>query len=380
MARLRSRCYIHSGKPPFQRIAGPIFASTISRRWGLSDPTSSRLTVAGDNIFEGWIRPGMVWFIDDSDYGEVPWAGFVAPQSVPLNADSLDINLIGPKKALLEIELAVKLPIYASKAYAVQRVIEAAQTRHGAIHPGIIDASSGAAIPMDVRGETISDFINTLTNETGNSEWRERVEIVSGGEELKFYLDFGTLKHPTNIRLGRSDLVDGLFIRSRVPTSLTLLGESFGFEERVAATVSSNPASLPAEPSPQTISITEIDSESLRDIISVGPGSQYHITQISERLSGDLQEVARQRHQELMDHVEEFILTVDMTRISPQKLRLGDVFHLDIPDWGKPLNRSVSVDLHLYLTEIDSERGERKLYCRTVQPEHLRTEQEEAAP
>lgn len=378
MARVRTRCYVHSSVPPFQRIAGPIFVSSPDRTWGLSEPSQARITVAGADINEEWIRPGMCWVVDDSSLGEPIWAGFVSSQVIPLTADNLDIELIGPKKAMLEIEFAVRLPINATRAYVIRQAIEAAQVRHGGILPGNIDATEGAAVPMDVRGETISDFIDTLHDETGLAEWRERVEPLYGGDELVFYLDFGKLQRKTDIVLGRRDLVDGLFVRERVPASLTLMGSNVGFEQRESATVALESGTSAGEPTAGTLSILDASSRDKITERNIGPASARHVTVISERIgqlitSGeagrgavDLSELARQKHVDELRRMDEVLLTVDMTRTSTQRVRLGDVIRLDVPDWGSPITTPLYLNLHVIKTEINSDSGERRLECRLI--------------
>ncbi len=395
MARVRTRCYVHDSKPPFQRIAGPIFVNSPSRIWGLSSPTEATIIVSGADINEEWIRPGMCWAIDDSPLGEPIWAGFVAPQIIPLFGDSLTIELIGPKRAMLEIEFAIRLPIHSTKAFAARQAMEAAQLRHGGMLPGDIDATEGAAISIDVRGETISAFINTLHDETGLAEWRERTEFL-GGEQLVFYLDFGKLQKKTDIVIGKRDLVDGLFVRDRVPASLTLMGSSHGFRQRQAASVSLDSGTSSGEPSDGTLS--DLDGKTRSRILerNIGPGAAKHVTKISERIgdlvdrplseadsrvgqltadvssvavpvSADLAELARQRHLVQLQNMDEVMLQVDMTRTRAQAIRLGDVFHLDVPDWGAPLNFEVDVNLHLVQMEIDSTAGIRTMMCRVVE-------------
>ena len=364
MAGLRTRCYVHTPDPPFSRIAGPIFASIPSRNWGLSQDSGARLQIPGADILEEWIRPGMCWVVDDSALGEPLWAGFVNEQSIPLNADQIDIDLIGPKRALLEIEMAVRLPMNSTRAYAIQRAIESAQTRHGGIQPGEIDPTEGVATPIEVRGETVSDFINTVKSETGG-EWRERVEPLAGGGELIFYLDFGTLKRSTGITLGRRDLVDGLFTRERIPASFTFLSSAAGFEEREAAVASIETGATGIQEN--ILTVLEEDARDKLQERLIGPAAAYHSTQISERIGGDLASYGRVRHKELLDRIDEVFLTVDMSRTNPQSVRLGDVFRLDVQDWGAPLSIVVDVKLHVFNTEINADAGTRILECRVVE-------------
>ncbi len=305
----------------------------------------------------------MCWVVDDSALGEPIWAGFVNEQAIPLNADQIDIDLIGPKRALLEVEMAVRLPVNSTRAYAVATALESAQIRHGGIQPGEIDATDGVAVPLEARGETVSDFINTLKTETGG-DWRERVEPLAGGGELVFYIDFGTLKRSTGITLSRRDLVDGLFTRERVPASLTFLSSAAGFEEREAAVASIETGAT----GEQGDTLAVLDAQ-IRDKLQerlIGPGAAFHSTQISERVSGDLASYGRIRHKEILDRMDEVLLTVDMSRSNPQAVRLGDVFRLDVQDWGAPLSITLDVKLHVFNTEINADAGTRVLECRVV--------------
>ena len=366
MASVRTRCYIHNPVPPFVRIAGPIYVSSSFRNLGLSNDSSASVVVSGADILEEWIRPGMCWVIDDSDLGEPIWAGFVNVQPIPLFSDQLTIQLIGPKKAMLEIELAVRLPINSTRAYAVSQAMEAAQIRHGGIYPGDIDPTEGVAEPIDVRGETISDFINTLHDETGTAEWRERVESLYGGDELIFYLDFGKLQHPTDIVLGRRDLSDGFFTRERIPSSLTLVGSNIGFEQRATSTVALESGTVAGEPTAGTLSPLDADTRKKISERVIGPASSYHVTQISERINGDLAEFSRQRHIELLQKMDEVLLTLDMTRTNTQAVRLGDIIRLQVQNWGGSLNIDVNLKLHVVQTDINANAGERTLECRVV--------------
>lgn len=358
-----TRLYVHAPTPPFPRIAGPI-GGTVSRRdWSLSQDSFADVSVSGRDLDEVWIRPGMCWLLDDSNLGERPWAGFVESQQLPLNADSVRVELMGPKRALLSIEMAVRLPVNTSRAYAVKQALDAAQTRHGGIFPGIIDPVEGPAVLLDVRGETISDFIDTLHDEIRGGEWRERVEVIGDGAELRFYLDFGLVQQPTNIILERGDLVEGLITRKRVPGSVAVLGESSGFESREGATTSYESGSSAAEPpTGRTPPLSAVATEVLRER-AIGPASVFHQVVISERSAGDIAGLTAQHHEEALRHLDEVLLVVDMTRASTQRIVLGDIIRLVVPDWAAPLNLAVDERLHVIGTTVNAAAGQRELRC-----------------
>jgi len=183
---------VHNPIPPFIRIAGPIPFSNLSREIGLSLDSHAEFSVSSEDIDQSWIRPGMCWSIKQT--GEDLWAGFISSQSIPFRARDIPISLVGPKQALLSVELAVRLPVRVSRGFAIQQALLAAQSQNIGIFPGLID-QEGAAIPLEVRGETISNFIDTVKEAAAGSDWRERV--YAEGNTLKFVLDFGLLQRET---------------------------------------------------------------------------------------------------------------------------------------------------------------------------------------
>jgi len=152
MAGIKSLLYVHSPRPPYEKIAGPIYPSSISRNIGLSQQSRADVVVSASDILEEWIRPGMCWSLDESVIGEDLWAGFVDQESLSFRANDISLPLVGPKEALLSIEVAVRLPIPTTRGFAVQKVLELSQELNIGLFPGIPGKNLGitscrAAVP-----------------------------------------------------------------------------------------------------------------------------------------------------------------------------------------------------------------------------------------
>jgi len=341
------RLYVHEPKPPYTLIAGPIRAASIDRRYGLSEDSSADIGVAVGDMQIAWMRPGMCWRIDESTIGEPPWAGFVAAQDIPLAPEEVSLSLTGPKRALLSIELAVRFPGRVSPSYAIEQALIAAHTKHGGIFPGDIDPTQGTATEIDVRGETISDFIDTMREEAPGYEYRERCIVEDDGERLRFLLDFGPLQRPTNIVLHRNDLANGLYHRERITSGVTVLGSAIGFEGRESATTSAEGSTSASEPAAGAFSPLSAVASDLMNERAIGPAAQRHEIFISERVENDVLQVAELRHEELLRNVDEVFLQLDATKASVRRLQLGDIVRLEVPSWGSPLGFPVSVNIHV---------------------------------
>lgn len=339
---MTTRAYIHAPTPPFVRIGGPIAVSTISRTTGLSIDSTADLAVAAEDIELDWIRSGMCWAIDQSDIGEPLWAGFVDIEELPMDSESVRVPLLGPKLGLLAGELAVRLPARVSSGSAVRAALEAMQASNGAIFPGDIE-EIGPAIELDVRGESASQFINTI-REICSCDWRERV-TARASNELQFFLDFGLLKRETRIVLGRNEIVTGVSARRRPVASLTTLSQAAGFADRQAVTIAGGARQSAAQPvdgvmHPQDERVAELLRE--RDI---GPAATRHAVEISERVGEGISNFAMERHVELLRGVEEVTFTLDATKADAQAVQLGDVVTVDVPNWFKTLHLNVKVHI-----------------------------------
>jgi len=346
--------FVHSPIAPFPRIAGPIPFSNLDRTIGLSIDSFANFSVAGEDLEEEWLRPGMCWAIEQT--GEELWAGFVDSQPIPFQADQIDINLVGPKRGLLSIELAIKLPIPVSRGFAVRQALLAAQSENVGMYPGEIE-HEGAAVILDVRGETISDFIETVKEAAAGADWREAV--IARGNELAFSLDFGQLKRNTNITIGREAVLDGLFTRQPIVSSVTVLGQGAGFEARQATSTigSGGRTALEAtDSSHRPLEGSIVDALVARDI---GPAAGRHRIEISERFDQSLGEHAQERHLELLREAEEITLLLDGGRADVRRIRLGDVISLNIPNWA--LDLSINSRMHVREIHSDEPGGTREL-------------------
>jgi len=279
--------------------------------------------------------------------GEDLWAGFVAPQRIPYGAAVLDISLVGPKVGLLTVEVAVRGASRSTRGFAVQEVILAAAAGTPGILPGIID-QSGAAIELDPRGETVSDFIASLRAEGGTSEWRERVQL--GYNRLTFYLDFGTLERSTDITLDNADLVAGYFVRDRLIASLTEFGSGLAFSDRAVATVAAQQSSVAAGDATRYIRPSSAAYVRLLQQRAIGPAAAVHKTEIRDRIDYNIPEFVYERHEGFLRGVDQYYLTLDCNRANARRPKLGDTVALDVVDWVPGLN----VQERLHITHIES--------------------------
>ena len=346
--------YVHSPKPPYERLAGPIYPSSVDRRIGLSVQSRTDLIFSVADISEAWIRPGMCWLIDESSIGEDPWAGFVDEESIPYHADSIDVPLVGLKEALLSVEVAVRLPMPVSRGFAIKRVLELAQELNIGVFPGIIE-QAGASVELDVRGETVSNFIDSV-KEVSAADWRER--IVLSGNKIVFYLDYGYLLNQTNITLGPEDIVEGVLVRKPITSSITVLGQAGGFADRRAASTSGNSNRLGGSASEATMSPLEQPASDLMLERDIGPAAGRHMIEISERFDGNsLSSYAYERHLELLRGVDQLSLTLDATRANVRRIKLGDVCRIDMPNWISGMN--VVADIHIREINPNAADGKR---------------------
>lgn len=360
---MTTHAYVHEPIPPFPRISGAIAVANITRDYGLSVESEARLTIAADDVELDWLRSGMCWMIDQPDIGEPIWAGFVETEVYPLDAESVPVQLSGPKRGLLTVEGAVRLQMPTSSGYAVEQMLLAAQSQGAGMFPGTIE-QVGGEVNIDIRGETISRFINTVT-EVCFCDWRERI-ILKPDNTLEFLLDFGLLKNETNIVLGRNELVTGLFERERVIRSVTALSQAGGFATRTVATVRGEGSrTAAAEPAhgvlvPQNEKVSELIAE--RDI---GPAATRHLITISERVApAGIGQLAQQRQEDLLKDVESITFTLDATKAEAQRVRIGDVVQLDVPDWFKTLD--VNAKVHIREITPQDSAGEKDVVASIV--------------
>jgi len=364
----RALAYVHDSRPPYQRIAGPIYPQAISEHIiGHSVQSSAQITVSASDIQEEWIRPGMCWLLESS-IGEDPWAGFVVEEALPYKPDSITISLLGPKEALLSVEVAVRLPVPVSRGQAVQRVLEIAQELNIGLFPGVIE-QEGAAVSIDVRAETVSQFIDTI-KESSAMDWRERCVVADN--QITFYLDFGLLKHATNIVLQAQDLVDGTneFTRNQVISSLTVLGQAGSFATREANSTRELSNRTGAAPNEEGISPLDPVSRALLASRDIGPAASRHNIEISERMGGSsLSSYIEERHLELLRGVDQVTLTIDATRNNGRLPKLGDVVSLRVPGWA--LDLDVEADIHIIEIRSMPDQGKRELLANVLLPEEI---------
>jgi len=319
----------------------------------------------------------MCWVLE-STIGEDPWGGFVSRETLPFQPSAISLPLIGPKEALLDEEIAIRLPVPTSRGFAIKRLLELAQELNIGLFPGIIE-QEGAAVMLDVRGETVSRFIESI-KEASAMDWRERCVLNDGGNTLKFYIDFGLLKRPTSIVLERQDLADGTneFTRNPVPASITVLGQAGGFADREASTTGALSNRLGAAPTQAQMTPMEASSRALLATRDIGPGASRHRIEINERFGGTaLAAYVVDRHLELLRNVDQVTLTLDGTRPNGRKPKLGDVVSLKVPNWAL----GQDVDTYIHIVEIHSipDAGKRELIANVEPPSPGIAEEGESA-
>jgi hypothetical protein len=348
--------YVHSPEPPFARRAGPIGVANIERDTGLSVDSFANLVVSAVDVQEAWLRPGMCWSVEQSEIGEPLWAGFVEEEELAYRAGSVRVPLKGPKVGLLSIEMAVRLPLQVSKGDAVKQALLQAQAQNRGVFPGIIE-EGGPAGELDVRGETISNFIETVKEQAAGADWRERVEF--DGTQLIFYLDFGALRHYTNLTIRPDDISDGVFTRKAFVASVTQMAQAPGFETRAAFSTAgrSQLSDQPPDGTNQPLTAQVIDLMASRDI---GPAAARHVVEISERQGPNrMSDFTAHRHVELLQGVDEIDLVLDATRPTPRAILVGDVVTLEVPDWACGLGLHQA--MHVRRITPDAQGGKRKI-------------------
>src|SRR3990167_5878827 len=175
--KVTALAYVHAPRPPYTRLVGPFRIGAITHSYGLSEPSSCEITLSPGDLQFDWLLPGMCWSVEQLTIGEPLWAGFVGDtMDIPYQPDAITIPLIGPKQALLSMEMAVRLPVPTGRGFAVQRALEAAQQMDIGMDVGIIE-QEGAPVNLEVRGETVSEFIDTVRDASAGADWRERVEF-----------------------------------------------------------------------------------------------------------------------------------------------------------------------------------------------------------
>lgn len=353
--------YPHAPRPPFEQIGPAIFPSSISRSYGLSEASQVSATIALVDVRDlHWILPGACWRVEQPDLGEPLWAGFVSQEEVPLQADTYTLLLKGPKESLLNVEMAIDLSLRSSAPFAARQAIISTQARQPSILAGNIDRG-GTEIEIQARAETVSAFIDTLRQLDPSFDWRERTVFSSG--TLTFYLDFGVLQRPTTIVVERSDLVTGLFTRTKPPSSLTVLGAADRFRERERTTVAVSGATSPAfaaDPS-RTILRPRVDAVTSR---AIGPAAVQHLSEVQERVATDIPGFASTRYEELLRGIDKLLLTFDGTTATGKAVQVGDLVHLNVPSWIPGLD--VMTDVHIRHCSPQDAVGDRDMEAQVL--------------
>lgn len=345
--------YVHEPVSPFHAIKQIVGVRGVTKQVGLSKDTTVSFTVSISDIDDmRWLIPGMCWRIDQSWLGEDDWAGFVAPEEIPLDASEITINLRGPKDALLQQPLAPELPAVIGVTAAVEAALITAQSQGSPMLAGKF-TDVGPATPLSVRGETVSQFINSM-EQISICDFQERVEVTDQG--LEFFLDFGVLENYTNVTLRRSDLVIGKFRSQPVPSTLTAFGAAGAFSERPRVTITPE-----QNPSGAGQSISRQADDRYRRLLverAIGPAAIIHVNEINDRFGEGFEQIAYQRHQTLLSQVEEFYLTLENNE-NTRQLSLGDVFTLSVQDWVEGLD--VEAELHVRLIDPQDDVGVRDI-------------------
>ena len=339
------KAFYRGAQPPFPKLEGPINLTSQTRSYELSHPQSAEIEVALEDVEIDWVRAGNCWSIE-SEFGVDIWAGFVEEEEWELDAEGVRIPLLGPLRGLLEVEVSPSFSTRGAAGFIVQSLIEAAQAfRASGIQPGII--TQGSLLEFTIGGETVADAIESIKAST-DLDYRERVRETSEGG-LEFFLDFGDLRRSTNILLTRREIVAGVFTRGRFPGGLTVLGPGASFDEREAVTVvGSDRAAF----SDQTIPFSTGNVLELRDA-DIGPAAIRHVAVVDDRLS-NLQSSTEQRYFDLLQGVQEILVTVDLTLGGAPKL--GDVVGLRVHNWAGAFNIDVD-DAHVHAVEPHEEDG-----------------------
>lgn len=362
---MTAKVYVHDPKPPYPRLHGPILprVGSLSVVTGLSIDTKADLSLTASDVEYAWLRTGMCWVIDQSDIGEPPWAGFVAPEQIPMDAGVVPLSLIGPKEALLSVEMAVHLPLQETRGAAIRSAIELVQAQLPMnLFPGDME-QVGAPVNIDVRGELVSNFIESMRDATCGCDWRERT-VVKADSTVEFLLDFGMLQHHTSLVLTRDEIITASFTRKRAPVSLTQIGAAPGFAERDSATVAHTLGRVATRGgSPNLVEAKPEVMAHMHDR-DIGPAAMVHVTEISERITTDLSVLAQERQMELLHSVDEFPMALDATKEQVQQLQLGDVVLIDVKDWFPGLD--VMARVHVRRVEPDSEAGQKDILAAVV--------------
>lgn len=362
MVGMTTLVYVHEPIPPFARIAGPLFPESISVEHELSQSLEATMTFARSDVPRQWIEAGMCWVIDQTALGEEVVAGFVDVEEMPYRTDAVTVPLIGAKTALLEIPAAVRLPARLGAVQALRLLLESAQVRSSGIVAGTIEHSS-SAVAIDVRGETVSSFIDTVAENIASAHWRERVEVDASGR-LQFYFDFGDIRRETDIVLRNHEIIEGIFRRARVISGITEFGSTGGaFDQRAAGSSNIDLTASPSVHHDHLLPKSALVEESLQR--SIGPASRRHVFEISERLGGEtIHAFCEDRHIDLLRGVEEIFFTLDATILEARRVKLGDIVRLEVIDWYPGVNVSAKV----YVTSIEpsAETNERDIRAEVV--------------
>ncbi len=344
--------YVHEPVAPFQRVAGAIGVSGVQKNRGLSQDSSASFTVASNQVELSWLQPGMCWLLDQTHIGEEIWAGFVAPQVVPLDAPEIPVQLIGPKQALLQQPLVSVTPRVIAVVSAVKVALQTAQAQGSPMLEGTFN-DVGLAFELTISGETASQFISSM-QQISKADYLVNVEQTKSG--LSFTLDFGIIEDHTGVVLTRDDIVAGEFVAQRIPSTMTAFGAAEVFSERERVTLSPDNSAIGS--GQQTV--LQADSRYGRLITerAIGPGAIIHVNQVDDRFREGFAQIALQRHESMLRQVEQFLFTL-RDNANTRKVKVGDVITLSVKKWfqGKTVDLDVESEVHVRSITPDDATG-----------------------
>lgn len=310
--------------PPFTVLAGPFYPRSARRLFALSEVETGDIELAiGDISDPAWLLPGACWSIESGC--EELWAGFIRPGEVELDSDSVRLSLEGPT-ALLDLEVSSSDRMHYDAGSAMIDFLLSAQARSTiGVFPGNI--LRGIAVDTSARGQTLSNFIQSASEEAG-IDWHIRAER-DGYNGVAFYLDAGDLRRETTTKIVKDDLVAGILRQRPITGSITAFGAAATFEGRNVATVNAlatgllggNRLSYPPDQSIQNLLAAR----------NIGPAASRHRSLFFERTRRGLEVLVTKRMTQEAFAIDELIVVLDQNDF--RDVRIADMISLEVRDW-----------------------------------------------
>lgn len=310
--------------PPFTVLAGPFYPRSARRLFAMSEVETGDIELAIADISDpAWLLPGACWSIESGC--EELWVGFIRPGEVELDSDSARLSLEGPT-ALLDLEVGSSDRMHYDAGSAMIDFLLSAQARSTiGVFPGNI--LRGIAVDTSARGQTLSNFIQSASEEAG-IDWHIRAER-DGYNGVAFYLDAGDLRRETTTKIVKDDLVAGILRQRPITGSITAFGAAATFEGRNVATVNAlatgllggNRLSYPPDQSIQN----------LLQARNIGPAASRHRSLFFERTSRGLEVLVTKRMVQEAFAIDELIVVLDQNDF--RDVRIADMISLEVMDW-----------------------------------------------